>query len=111
MISHELITHAVDLSPLAIPLLMAFSKKTRKIIRERDHNQSVWSGKTENLECAHVTHDKSDPRYDDPSNGRLLTTAEHMWDHINREGRNGLTKEANDWAIIMIWKRFWGLID
>jgi len=111
MISHELITHAIDLSPLAIPILMAFSKKVRQEIKRRDGYKSVWSGETENLQCAHISHSRDKDNYDDPSNGRLLTVAEHMWDHINRSGTEqlGLTEAQNNWAIWQLWKRFWGI--
>ena len=111
MISHELITHAVDLSPLTIPILMAFSKKVRREIWERDCGKCVMCGSTIGCECAHINHNKSDPNYNDASNGRLLCKPHHMWDHINRSGTEqlGLTEEGNDWAIMMIWKRIWGL--
>lgn len=95
----------------SIPVLaMAFSKKTRAIIHARDKNRSVWSGGTENLECAHINHDKSAPNYDDASNGRLLMRHEHAQDHINRAERNGVrTKEQNDFAILSIIWRWLGL--
>lgn len=102
----------VDLQSIGLILVgLAFSKKVRKQIHQRDGNQSVWSGKTEDLECAHISHNKDSEEYDDPSNGRLLTTAEHMWDHINRHGTEqlGLTESQNDWAIYQLWKRFWGI--
>ena len=109
MISHELITHAIDLSPLAIPILMACSKKVRQEVKRRDGFKSVWSGKTENLEVAHISHDRDDASYNTSQNARTLTTGEHLWDHINRHGRNGLTEAQNNWAIMAIWRRFWGL--
>lgn len=88
----------------------AASKSTRLRVKERDGFKSVLSGKTENLEVAHISH-KRDDRYDDPSNLRTLTTAEHMWDHINRHGTEqlGLTEAQNNWAIITLWNRFWNI--
>lgn len=111
MISHELITHAIDLSPLAIPILMACSKKVRQQVKRRDGFKSVWSGKTENLNVAHISHNRDLPDYDTPENARTLTVAEHMWDHINRAGTEqlGLTESQNTWAIYQLWKRFWGI--
>ena len=88
-------------SPL---LAMAFSRLVRKQIYERDGGKSVWSGETENLHAAHITHDKSHPRYNDPSNGRMLSRREHALDHINREGRNGLSRAQNRWAINMLFR-------
>lgn len=88
---------------------MAFSRQTRQKILERDGHRSVLSGATENLHVAHIDHSKSNPRYDDASNGRTLTVYEHLQDHVNREGRNGLTKAQNDWAITQLWKTFWGV--
>ncbi len=90
-------------------LYSAFSKKTRSIIRDRDGGRSVESGLTDHLEAAHWSHDRSRSDYDSPDNGRLLTTAEHFWDHVDRQGENGLSKESNDWAIMTIWRRFWGI--
>ena len=101
----------IDLKPLLILggvfLLsqFAFSWKSKQIIVQRDGGRSVISGETEDLEAAHIDHDKSKEHYDDPKNGRLLTTEEHLRDHINRAGRNGLTKAANDWAIRMLKQR------
>lgn len=82
----------------------AFSKKTKEEIWKRDKGRSVLSGETENLHAAHIDHNKANPRYDDASNGRLLTAEEHLQDHINRAGRNGLTSAQNAWAIAMLKK-------
>lgn len=100
-----------SLGLLAISMC-AFSKPVRNKIKARDGNKSVWSGKTTGLEAAHINHNKKSPKYNDVSNGRMLTTAEHFWDHVNRHGTKGLglSDEANNWAIVMLWKRFWGII-
>lgn len=105
MISHELITHAIDLSPLAIPLLLAFSSGIRKQILNRDRGADVWTGEREKLEAAHITHDRSDPFYNDVANGRMLTARNHYIDHVNRVGRNGLSLAANNAALRLIWLR------
>lgn len=81
----------------------AFSWKSKQIIKQRDKNKSAFSGKEGQLHAAHIDHTKND-RYDDPSNGRLLTVEEHLADHINRAGRNGLSIEANNWAIQQLLK-------
>lgn len=93
------------LAAIGIVSLFAFSQPVRREIFKRDHGQSVWSGETENLEAAHINHDKSDPRYDTSSNGRLLTVAEHLQDHINTAGHNGLPEHQNNWAIEQLKKR------
>ena len=106
MISHELITHAIDLSPLAIPLLLAFSKKVRESIWQRDGGQSVWSGETEGLSAAHQNHNRNDPKYNQPSNGRLLTLPKEQYiDHFNRHGTAdlGLTEEQNMWSLRLLY--------
>lgn len=89
----------------------AFGRPVRRKIKERDGNKSVWSGKTTQLEVAHISHNRNKTNYNHESNGRTLTTAEHMWDHINRHGTEqlGLTDSQNDWAIWQLWKRFWGI--
>lgn len=93
-----------------VALGMAFSKQTRQKILERDGHKSVLSGATEKLHVAHIDHTRNE-RYDDPSNGRTLTVYEHLQDHVNREGRNGLTKAQNDFAIVALWKTLWGIKD
>lgn len=82
----------------------AFSSGARSQILNRD-KKDVWTNETENLEAAHITHDKRDPRYNSPENGRMLTRRNHYIDHYNREGRNGLTIPANNAALRLIWKR------
>lgn len=82
----------------------AFSWKSRNIIKERDQVCRLC-GSSEHLEAAHINHNKQDPRYDDPSNGRLLCTEDHLKDHINRHGRNGLPKRTNERAIELIKQR------
>lgn len=83
----------------------AFSLRVKKKIKERDHNQSVWSGETEHLEVAHIDHSRSNPRYNNESNGRLLAVQEHYMDHYNRHGRNGINSHQNIWALKTIWNR------
>jgi len=82
----------------------AFSSGVRKRLLNRD-GADVWTGETEKLEAAHITHDRSDPMYNHESNGRMLTTRNHYLDHINRVGRNGLTLAGNNAALRLIWRR------
>lgn len=113
----ELILGGASLALIAQILLGGFSLETRTEIRERAKRRfggklaSEKSGRDdEPLECAHINHDPRLPSYDRPSNGRLLTLSEHLADHINREGRNGLTLEQNRWAIEEIQKRLAELV-
>jgi hypothetical protein len=101
----------IDLKPLLIIggvfLLSqaAFTSQIRRFIMGRDKKRDVWDGSTENLECAHITHDRTDPRYNDPSNGRMLNRRNHYLDHYNRAGNNGLPIRGNDAALRLIWQR------
>lgn len=84
----------------------AFSKKVRASIWKRDKGKSVWSGETEGLTAAHQNHDKSNPRYNDPSNGRLLTSPKEQYiDHFNRHDTEdlGLSTEANNWVLRLLY--------
>ena len=83
----------------------AFTSQVRRFIMGRDKKRDVWDGSTENLEAAHRTHDMTDPRYKDPSNGRMLSRRNHYLDHYNRAGNNGLPIKGNDAALRLIWQR------
>lgn len=88
-------------------IALAFSLGVRKAIKSRDRYRSVWSGKRDNLECAHINHDKSRPEYDTEGNGRTLDRKEHYIDHFNRHGTEGLglSNEGNVSALWAIWQR------
>lgn len=102
----QILAENPEITTLAmIALGMAFSLPVKRKIWQRDGGQSVWSGRTDNLEVAHIDHSKTNPNYDSESNGRLLTVDEHLQDHINREGRNGLPKHQNAWAVQQLKKR------
>jgi hypothetical protein len=84
----------------------AFSYEVREQIKQRANYKSELSGRDdEPLECAHYNHDKHNPGYNDPDNGRLLLLSEHLQDHIDREGVNGLSSKENEWAIRTIESR------
>jgi 5-methylcytosine-specific restriction endonuclease McrA len=85
--------------------VFAFSPGTRRQILERDRYQCRVCGDTNHPEASHIDHNKNNPKYDHPSNGRILCTEHHLADHINRHGRNGLTKSQNIWAINKIRER------
>lgn len=100
----------IDLKPLlllgGIFLLsqFAFSKNVRKQIYNRDQGKSRWSDEP-GEEAAHILHNRDNPNYNTPENGRMLTKREHYLDHINRAGRNGLTIPGNNAALRLIWRR------
>lgn len=83
---------------------LAFSRNVRKQIFNRDQGKSRWSDEP-GEEAAHILHNRDNPKYNTPENGRMLTKREHYLDHINREGRNGLSKAGNDAALRLIWNR------
>ena len=79
---------------------MAFTKKIRMVIKARAGNKSEVSGvKYEPLQAAHINHKRKTGYYNCPTNGVLMTVAEHLMDHVLREGENGLTKAQNFYAI------------
>ena len=95
----------------------AFSSRTKDEIKKRareTHNGKLLSELSHTngvpMECAHIDHSKSNPDYDTPQNGVYVTIYEHLQDHINREGQNGLSVHANKLAIealqerIQIWE-------
>lgn len=84
---------------------LAFSKPVRRQIVQRD-GADVWTGETENLEAAHISHQRTD-KYNTVENGRLLTTQDHYIDHFNRHGSKtlGLSEEGNKWSLNAIWSR------
>ncbi len=107
----ELLLSGISLGILAQAIFGVISRETRDAVYNR-----VWKkfGKMaseksrkddEPLEIAHINHDPRYPKYDDPSNMRMLTISEHLADHKNRAGRNGLDPEQNEWAIAEISKR------
>ncbi len=90
---------------LSVALFSAFSSDVRRHILQRDGYRCVICGAQGYLEASHIDHDKSKPRYNDPSNGRAMCPHCHWKDHVNRAGRNGLPKHQNDWAIKKIKER------
>lgn len=86
----------------------AFSRETKRQIWDRAGGQSELSGKSEAdgyvLECSHFNHNRTYPDYDNPLNGMLVTTYEHLIQHINH-GVNGLNRAQNNWSIEAIKQR------
>lgn len=82
----------------------AFSRESRQIIMRRDKDCVMPPPHEGGLEAAHINH-KKDNNYDNPNNGRVLCTKHHLEDHISRAGRNGLSKNHNNWAINMLLQR------
>lgn len=101
----------------ATALGMAFSKRVRGFILRRDggcqweyetgENDSCMGG----LEAAHIDHDRNNPDYDHPDNGRAFCTKHHGRDHELNEGQNGLTIEQNRWSIGAIALRLSTFVD
>lgn len=86
----------------------AFSRETKRQIWDRANGASELTGKSEAdgyvLECSHFNHNRTYPDYDNPLNGLLVTTFEHLQMHI-KHGVNGLTQAQNDWSIRAIKER------
>ena len=87
------------------PFFLAFSLRTRDLIRKRAGYKSEISGEKDYLEASHLDHNRKNPLYDDPSNGHLVTIYEHLQEHIEREGMNGLSFVNNRWAIARLKER------
>lgn len=83
----------------------AFTRGVRRQIWERDGGVCQVCGSTEHLNCAHWDHNRDNPWYNDPENGRLLCVADHLRDHIERAGSNGLLPHHNEWAIQKLAER------
>jgi hypothetical protein len=86
----------------------AFTIDVRKLIWARDEAKcQECDGKscTSSLECAHYDHDRNNPDYNHPDNGRLLCSGAHLNDHVDNAGDNGLSRNQNNWAIEQIRKR------
>lgn len=99
------------LGVLSLAIFANFTLNVRHKIKDRAFDKfgklaSELSGNDdEPLECAHWDHSPKNPRYNHPSNGRLLTLSEHLRDHIQREGNNGLSIKDNQRAIATLRKR------
>lgn len=91
----------------------AFSLQSRNKIRDRARSKLGYVGSEvsgvpeweEHMEAAHIDHSRDNPDYDNPENGVLMTVAEHLVDHIEREGRNGLSRRHNLEAIQSLKQR------
>jgi hypothetical protein len=94
---------------MAVSLLLlsnsAFTYEAKKRMLIRDNERCVECDSDINLEASHYNHDKSKGNYSDITNGRILCTRCHLKDHIENRGKNGLTKDANNWAIQRLKKR------
>lgn len=103
---HEFLLPLAGLGLIAISFL-AFGKKSKETIWKRDKGKSVWSGRTDGLTAAHISHNKKSPKYDLPSNGRLLNSPfEQYIDHFNRHGSEGLglNNAQNMWVLRLLFK-------
>jgi len=86
---------------------MGFRAEIRNQIRSNAGHVSEISGRSDRpLQCAHIFHDKTNPDYNSPDNGILLTDEEHFCHHwVNRHSPNliGLTKDENNQSIAGLW--------
>ena len=69
----------------------AFSKQTRLKMFKRAGGASEISGERFEdgvmLHCMHFNHDKSNPNYDEPEAGLVVTVQEHLDYHLSYVGR------------------------
>ena len=90
---------------------LAFSKKTRKIIGDRDGwkcrepgcDKSYQEGDV--VHVAHFNHDRSESDYDEPQSGVILCVDHHQKLHesfIGQAFKIGLCEEGNGHAINML---------
>lgn len=96
-----------DILPLlfSLPTILAFSSEVRRKVLERDGFKCTVCGSTEHLEASHKNHSRDNPKYNDPDTGITLCTKHHLLQHIENEGKNGLTKAQNQWSINKIRER------
>lgn len=83
----------------------AFTANVRRQIMERDGYRCTVCGSTTHLEAAHIDHNRDNPHYNSPENGRVLDSYCHLIDHIERAGHNGLLPRHNEWAIEQLARR------
>lgn len=92
----------------------AFTTGVRKQILERDGYHCVEEGNGPcigGLEASHIDHNRDNGAwYNNPDNGLTLCTRHHYYQHIREEGRNGLIKKHNEWAIQRLKERLMGYI-
>lgn len=84
----------------------AFTKKIADEIRLRDNQECAESG-IPSRETAHYCHNKSDPEYDLPFNGRVLSLDRHYEHHVKCHGVPdlGLSEIGNIKSVRLIWAR------
>lgn len=85
-------------------LAMAFSRKVRKIIYNRDNGKCVICDASDHVEAAHIDHTRN-AKYNEPRNGRLLCRLHHYLDHYYRGKSNGLLPHHNEYALNSLWDR------
>mgnify|MGYP000689217179 CR=1 FL=1 len=92
----------------------AFTSRVREQILKRDGYKCVEEGNGEcigGLEASHLDHNRDNKWYNDPENGITLCTKHHYYQHIREEGRNGLIKKHNQYAIQKLKERLLGYIN
>jgi hypothetical protein len=89
---------------------LAVSSTRRREIIDRDGGCQDTSGESHFgiLEVAHINH-THDNQYAENSNLVTLCSKHHLCSHLENEGNNGLSTEANHAAIRLICTRIAGL--
>lgn len=99
----------VGVAIMSYLLLFAFSSDSWKKIMDRDgwacRTCSATKKKGYTLMAAHIMHNRDNPQYDSPSNGKALCVRCHRRQHQTMAGRNGLSLEHNDQAINALTKK------
>jgi hypothetical protein len=97
MINPETAQIIQDISPLLIlaPTLLAFGRKTRQEIGQRDNWTCTFPGCRRSfkdgwiIHAAHFQHDRNNPGYDDPNMGRMLCVEHHAIEELSRGNEPG----------------------
>lgn len=88
-------------------IVAAVTHDVRMAAIRRDHGCTDTSGERHFgiLEASHRMHTKTDPNYNTTQAIDIKCSVHHLTDHLENEGRNGLNRHQNAWAIRMIADR------
>lgn len=109
LLSSEVYEFFINYPLLALPFILAFSRKIRMKIGKRDK----WTDQETNqrfvdgwmVHASHYNHDKSQPDYNTTQQGRIQSVESHLRYHesyVGRADQIGLTERENDWAIMQL---------
>lgn len=96
------------------PLAFAFTRDVARTVGMRAHwkcQECNSSFRTDNLlmDAAHIDHDKSNPYYNHPDNGRLLDRNCHLTETIQIWQASG--REDDKRMVLLLLNRNWGYTD